>query len=356
MLFRYFSQTVTLPSPLRSPSLKSSMQPQINRKNSLSAVINKLKSEQTMTPGEGNKSGEYQIKSSHSDGIKITFNKTKLSKGLKSPKHTGLKPGVNRNGCASGPASKKSSGSGKSSSQKLLYSKSQSSGSLGSSSSTAPQTFKSSSQPGKSSSKEKSSDGNQFAGFSGNSNDMLKNMLSIASPDIMKSFDRKFQIPKFSNRKVEDKTSTDDTQTFNSMHPRSAPSTPVQSSSPSPTSLDFMRDASSGVQQQQMTHPRFLPHQQHNKFFDQSRSKSSEQLFGDPNEKLSAGNRGNTAEISDADFQAFLKAQSRKSEPSNFMKSPMCMDGNMNQAGDGSSMAGSFNENDLIDLNFGSDL
>lgn len=67
------------------------------RKSSLNAVIDKLKSEMAdtiMTP-PGEKKGEYQIKSSgtSSDGIKITFNKTKKSSESKSPKHTGLKPG-----------------------------------------------------------------------------------------------------------------------------------------------------------------------------------------------------------------------------------------------------------------------
>jgi hypothetical protein len=70
---------------------------QANRKSSLNAVIDKLKSEMAdtiMTP-PSEKKGEYQIKSSgtSSDGIKITFNKTKKSSESKSPKHTGLKPG-----------------------------------------------------------------------------------------------------------------------------------------------------------------------------------------------------------------------------------------------------------------------
>lgn len=72
-------------------------QAQANRKSSLNAVIDKLKSEiadTIMTP-PSEKKGEYQIKSSgtSSDGIKITFNKTKKSSESKSPKHTGLKPG-----------------------------------------------------------------------------------------------------------------------------------------------------------------------------------------------------------------------------------------------------------------------
>jgi len=78
-------------------ALLTQAQAQANRKSSLNAVIDKLKSEiadTIMTP-PGEKKGEYQIKSSgtSSDGIKITFNKTKKSSESKSPKHTGLKPG-----------------------------------------------------------------------------------------------------------------------------------------------------------------------------------------------------------------------------------------------------------------------
>lgn len=91
----------TIPSPLPSPQsllqknqqLAQQAQAQANRKSSLNAVIDKLKSEMdsNMTPPVINKTkGEYQIKSSGttSDGIKITFNKTKKSDS-KSPKHTG---------------------------------------------------------------------------------------------------------------------------------------------------------------------------------------------------------------------------------------------------------------------------
>lgn len=251
------------------------------------------------TTGGEEKKGEYMIKSSGSDGIKITFNKTKSSKGSKSPKHTGLKPGVN-----SGPKSSKSS------SQKLLYQKSSSSGSLSSSHSTIPSP-KSSSQPGKSSSssKEKSKDANpnHFAGFS--SNDMLKNMLNLASPaprsDLIKAFDKKFQIPKLSARKTsDDKPAQEDS--FNSMHPRSAPSTPVQSSTPSPTT-EQMREPSGSSQFQMSQQRPFANLQPPNKFQDPQRNKklfksaSSEQLFDPPMNN----------EISDADFQAFLRAQSR---------------------------------------------
>lgn len=299
--------------------------------------------------GEDNK-GEYQIKSSGSDGIKITFNKTK-SKGSKS---TGLKPGVN-----SGPASKKSSSGTKSSSQKLLYSKSSSSSSLDTSSSSLL-NFKTSPQSGKSSKDKVDGAGSSFASFSSNSNDMLKNMLNLAStgPDIMKAFDRKFQIPKLSatRGKSDDKTTSD--ETFNSMLPRSAPSTPMQSSTPSPT-LDFMRDNG----QFQMNQQKFLPQQQQQKFFEQNQNKklfksvSSEQIYGDNAiEKFSTG----SGDVPESDFQAFLKAQARKSDTSmHHLKSPMqlAIDGNMNQAGDGLAEGrNAFNDNDLIDLNFGSEL
>jgi mediator of RNA polymerase II transcription subunit 1 len=142
---------------------KSSAPHMRNRKSSLSAVIDKLKSAQHCGEGEGGKpkersnsgkaegkggtvkaggepkSGEYMVKPS-SDGMKLTINKTrtkdssKMKSGSGSPKtHTGLKPGVN-----SGPASKKpqqksssgslvKSGSGKTSSLKSSLVKSGSS-------------------------------------------------------------------------------------------------------------------------------------------------------------------------------------------------------------------------------------
>lgn len=311
------------------------------------------------TPGGDEKKSEYQIKSSGSDGIKITFNKTKSSKGSKSPKHTGLKPGVN-----SGPASKKSS-SKSSSSQKLLFQKSSSSGSLNSSSSTVPSP-KSSSNPAKSSSKERSKEGSvsPFSGFSGSSNDMLKNMLNLASPsprsDMMKAFDKKFQIPKLSARgKSDDKPAVEEPQPFNAMHPRSAPSTPIQSLTPSPT-MDFMREGSSG-NQFQMAQQKYFNTQPPNKFVDQQRqqnkklfkSVSSEQLYGESSgDKIRSSN-----EITDADLQAFIRAQSKMNESSSamhMMKSPM--DGNIMQPSGGQQIpdrqTANVFDDDLMDLNF----
>lgn len=142
------TQCDSLPSPSGTIDLsKSSLNQVRNRKGSLSAVIDKLKSAQHCSEGEsssGNgkssnrdrtssssskmtenkttsklgetKNSEYMVKPS-SDGMKITINKTRMkesskssstvksqsSAGTGSPKtHTGLKPGVN-----SGPASKK---------------------------------------------------------------------------------------------------------------------------------------------------------------------------------------------------------------------------------------------------------
>lgn len=300
-------------------------------------------------PGVDEKKGEYQIKSSAgSDGIKITFNKTKSSK---SPKHTGLKPGVN-----SGPASKKSSqSSSKSSSQKFLYQKSSSSGSLNSSSTSIPSP-KSTSQPGKSSSKEGCV--SPFSSFTGNSNDMLKNMLNLASPsprtDIMKAFDKKFQIPKLSARgKSDDKPTQDDTQSFNA-HPRSAPSTPIQSLTPSPT-IDFMREGSSGVGQISQQQQKFFSNNQHqNKFVDQQRqnkklfkSVSTEQLYGDAIERQpSSSDKIRNSGVSDADFQAFLRAQTRMNEPSSVSMHIMQNNQPMSDGGN------VFNDDDLMDLNF----
>lgn len=368
---------MTVPSPLPSPQslLKNSSASQANRKNSLSAVINKLKSEMSdalTTPAGEEKKSEYHIKSSGSDGIKITFNKTKSSKGSNSPKHTGLKPGVN-----SKPLSKKSSTSSKSSSQKLLFQKSSSSGSLNSGMNSTVPSPKSSSQPGKSSSKEKSKESNinPFAGFSGSSNDMLKNMLNLASPsprtDIMKAFDKKFQIPKLSARgKSDDKSSMEDAQ-GPSHHPRSAPTTPVQSMTPSPT-MDFREQP--GSSQFQLSQSKFFSntHQQQNKFVDPQRqhkklfkSVSSEQLYGEPDKLPGSDNKmmRNINESSDSDFQAFLRAQSKMNDSSismHVVKSPMRqlgMEGNMMQSSSGNQQMPEstnpiFNEDDLMDLNF----
>lgn len=311
--------------------LKGSSSSQGNRKSSLSAVINKLKSVNdaiSATESEDKKS-EYQIKSSGSDGIKITFNKTKSSKGSKT-QHTGLKPGVN-----SGPASKKSSQYSKSSSQKLLYQKSNSSGSLTSLNSTVPSP-KSSSQPGKSSSSKESN----FSSF--NSNEMLKNMLNIASQaprtDIVKAFDKKFQIPKLSARgKSDEKPTFDDSQNFNNTYPR--PTTPVRPSAPSPT-IDFMRESSSSNSNHfQMSPYNFFSNtQQQNKFADQQRqskkllkSASSEQLYVDESmvDKTRKSN-----DISDADYQALFRTQPQMNESSvsmRIVKSPL--EGNMLQSG-----------------------
>lgn len=165
-----------------------------NRKGSLSAVIDKLKSAQHQGPEPGEvvkegrgsgtnpsskipgdtsgstvsssskNPGEYMVKPS-SEGIKITINKTRTkdsksgvvktsssSTGSGSPKtHTGLKPGVN-----SGPASKKphqmlqqKSASGNSSSSGISSSSSKagSSSASGNPSSKIPSTTKSTSSP-----------------------------------------------------------------------------------------------------------------------------------------------------------------------------------------------------------------
>ena len=357
MFFWYFSQAISVPSPLPSPQslIKNSNSSQGNRKSSLSAVINKLKSEMNETvPSGEEKKGEYQIKSSGSDGIKITFNKTKSSKGLKSPKHTGLKPGVN-----SGPASKKSSQSSKSSSHKLLFQKSSSSGSLSSPGCRIPSP-KSSSQPGKSSSREKSKEIiNPFASFTGSSNDMLKNMLNLATPtprtDIIKAFDRNFQIPKLSARgKSDDKPLIDEAQPFNMIHPRSAPSTPIQSSTPSPT-MDYMREGSSGSHYH-MGHPKFLPSSQHqNKFIDDKKlfkSMSTEQLLGNIEKpSLGTNNMRSSEEINHEDFQTFLRAQSKLNDSSVSMRQ-ISMEGM--QSGGSQQMTENPNmlRDDLRDLNF----
>lgn len=236
-------------------------QPQVrNRKGSLSAVIDKLKSAQhcgdsggegngkgsgskdrsgtvpgkagekgniSGKPGESKVPGEYMVKPS-SDGIKITINKTRSkdasksglkssssgsssSSGNGSPKtHTGLKPGVN-----SGPASKKpqttlpvKQGSGKSSSKLITGSKSTSASlkSIKSSRDSKVRSLK----PG-----EKST-----SIFSSSKSDSKKSSPSALREDgeykllnassamtqqlvvegFMKQLDTKFQIPKLSQR------------------------------------------------------------------------------------------------------------------------------------------------------------
>jgi hypothetical protein len=156
----------------------------------------------------------------------------------------------------------------------------------------------------------------------------------------MKAFDKKFQIPKLSARgKSDEKPAFDDSQGFNSA-PRSAPSTPVQSLTPSPT-MDF--GSSNPAQFQQ----KFFANQQQSKFIDQQRqnkklfkSVSTEQLYGEMLEKSAEKNRGSGEGISDSDFQAYLRAQT------NIVKSPM--DGIPSSSGQDNSNV--FNDDDLMNF------
>jgi len=221
-----------------------------NRKGSLSAVIDKLKSAQTSPDlperkdsdkpkssssqkssdsKNGVKNSEYMVKSS-SDGIKITINKTKKDSSSKSsssyksssslpssPKHTGLKPGV-----ISGPASKKpqqKSNSSSSSRNSSPSSSKQSSSSKSISGSLSPSTSKSSSSKSSSlfnsSPKSSSSDKSRYKSEKSSSKDRrsspstfredheseraFKILAAQAKLDIeMPKLDTKFQIPKLS--------------------------------------------------------------------------------------------------------------------------------------------------------------
>jgi hypothetical protein len=107
--------------------------------------------------------------------------------------------------------------------------------------------------------------------------------------------------------------------------------------------MDFNSSNSAQFQQ------KFFSNQQQNKFLDQQRqnkklfkSVSTEQLYGEPMEKTVDKNRGSGGEITDSDFQAFLRAQT------NIVKSPM--DG-VPQGG-AQDNANVFNDDDLMDLNF----
>lgn len=311
----------------------------------------------------------------------MTLNKTKSSSksgsgGSKSvsssPKHhTGLKPGVN-----SGPASKKSSSSSSQSgsssssknlSQKFLYQKSSSSGSLGQSYNAKQSSPKASSQsqPGKSSSSSSSfskdkpmsaskerSNSPFPSGLANSSKDMLK-MLSFASQSqplegLMKSFDaaKKFQIPKLSARgKSDDKPVPEDVSSghFAALHQQqqhkfnssSAPTTPIQSQTPSPTptgemnknSMEFLRESGqiannygqkyfSNINSQQN---KFLNEQQQrqNKNKKLFKSVSSEQLYGDDIRK-----KNSKPELTESDFQAIFRSQSADKAVENQQNQP----------------------------------
>lgn len=290
-----------------------------------------------------------------------------------SPKHhTGLKPGVN-----SGPASKKSSSSSSQSgsssssknlSQKFLYQKSSSSGSLGQSYNAKQSSPKASSQsqPGKSSSSSSSSfskdkpmsaskerSNSPFpSGLANSSKDMLK-MLSFASQSqplegLMKSFDaaKKFQIPKLSARgKSDDKPVPEDVSSghFAALHQQqqhkfnssSAPTTPIQSQTPSPTptgemsknSMEFLRESGqiannygqkyfSNINSQQN---KFLNEQQQrqNKNKKLFKSVSSEQLYGDDIRK-----KNSKPELTESDFQAIFRSQSADKAVENQQNQP----------------------------------
>lgn len=136
---------------------------------------------------------------------------------------------------------------------------------------------------------------------------MLKNMLNLPSPtprvDLMKAFDKKFQIPKLSSRP---KSEAED----QSSHPRSAPTTPSHPMAPSPTmeysqfSHNQPQKFFSNVQQQKFVEP-----QMQKKLY---KSASSEQLY-EENNRMSPLD---TFRPSDADFQAFLRAQAKNNEMS----------------------------------------
>jgi hypothetical protein len=253
-----------------------------------------------------------------------------------------LKPGVQ-----SGPASKKSqsSKSSSSSSQKLLFQKSNSSSALPSSSSANVPSPKSTSQPGKASRKE-SSMSPFYSGNSGSSsNDMLKNMLNLPSPtprvDIMKAFDKKFQIPKLSARAKSDDKAAIDIES----HAKSAPTTPSH-----PMDNPAM-DILSGFSQQQkfFSQQKLLEQQKQQKIF---KSASSEHLY---DTKPSIVNQAVTPSMrsSDGDFQAFLRAQSNNSNFNMGM-----MDANLMMQNNQQLSGGLFNDNDDgLNLDFiGNDL
>lgn len=129
--------------------------------------------------------------------------------------------------------------------------------------------------------------------------------------DLMKAFDKKFQIPKLSGRpKNDDRNTTDD----HNSHPRSAPTTPSHALAPSPT-LEYRDNQFSSMGQKFFNN---IQQQQQQKFIEQQqrqqkklfKSASSEQIYEnqDSNQRISPIDNFRP---SDADFQAFLRAQSK---------------------------------------------
>lgn len=315
----------------------------VNRKNSLSAVINKLKSEIVSGPSSQEKKGEYQIKSSGNDGIKITFNKTKSSKG--GNKHTGtnsgLKPGTN-----SGPASKKTSHSSKNSSHKLLFQKSSSSGSLHTAKSTIPSP-KSTSQPGYSSLKDKPKEGriSPFPSFATNPNIMLKTMLNLTSPTPdMKSFDKNFQIPKLSARGKSDEKADD----VKSLYPRSAPS-PVQFSTPVSADSSIFQKGFPNLFETAQPKNNFNDHLGENRDLKLFKSASSEQLFSAP-ERSGLNKTIPSCEMDD--FHAFLRAQTKQKNSSMSIDKIGTIENHAQSGSQESSSSSVLRPGDFMDLSF----
>lgn len=194
---------------------------------------------------------------------------------------------------------------------------------------------------------------------------MLKNMLNLPSPtpriDLMKAFDKKFQIPKLSRPKNNNDGVTISGTDDHSTHPRSAPTTPSHTLTPSPT-LEY-RDAQFSMGQPQKQFFSNLHQQQ--KFIEQQhkqkklyKSASSEQIYEnqDNNQRMSPID---SFRPSDADFQAFLRAQTKNNVDMglNLMES-MSAGGNQQQQQQQQVTSNIFNDaDDGLNLDFiGNDL
>ncbi|KAF6213795.1 hypothetical protein GE061_011517 [Apolygus lucorum] len=146
------------------------------------------------TPKVDGKSGEYMVKHS-SDGMKITINKTKTRDKLREKVHTGLKPGV-----SSGPISKKPSSSSSSNSGTV---KSGTSSTSSSYKKKTESTSSSGSKPPKDklnkSSSSSSSNTKDKVPASGSSS-KKDALFTVVETGLVKALDTKFQIPKLSAR------------------------------------------------------------------------------------------------------------------------------------------------------------
>lgn len=211
-----------------------------------------------------------------------------------------------------------------------------------------------------------------YSGNSSSSNDMLKNMLNLPSPtpriDLMKAFDKKFQIPKLSRPSSKNDTGSGSSGSMSiddqTIHPRSAPTTPSHTLTPSPT-LEYRDSNQFAMGQSQQKFFSNLQHQQQ-KFIEQQqkqkklfKSASSEQIYENQdnihNQRMSPIDSFRT---SDSEIQAFLRAQAQKNNVDMGLNLMEAISANSNQQQQQQVTSNLFNDtDDGLNLDFiGNDL